>query len=367
MCGSGAGWPYAKEWVEMSGETRLWLWSALGLVLGWLLYLLAPVLTPFLFSALLAYLGDPIVDGLEARKFSRTLAVVTVFLVIILTLLLFLLLLIPLLEEQISSLLQQLPGYLEWFQHNILPWLRDELNLDMGLIDLDRLRSELLQYVDKVGGVAANLVYSITRSSTIVLSWLINLLLIPVVTFYLLRDWDILMARIRQLLPRRIEPLVAKLATESDEVLGAFLRGQFMVMLALGVIYSTGLAAIDLDFALLIGMMAGLLSFIPYLGFIVGIATASIAALMQFQDVIHLLLAIAVFGIGQVIEGTLLTPKLVGDRIGLHPVAVIFAVLAGGHLFGFFGVLLALPAAAIIMVLLRHTHDEYLKSVLYDD
>jgi predicted PurR-regulated permease PerM len=137
-------------------------------------------------------------------------------------------------------------------------------------------------------------------------------------------------------------------------------------MLALGTIYSLGLAVIGLDFALLIGMLAGLLSFIPYLGFIVGVISAGIASLLQFYDLIHLLLVIVVFGIGQLIESMLLTPKLVGDCIGLHPVAVIFAVLAGGHLFGFFGILLALPAAAVIMVLLRHTHDEYLRSVFYD-
>jgi predicted PurR-regulated permease PerM len=199
-----------------------------------------------------------------------------------------------------------------------------------------------------------------------VLNWLINLLLIPVVTFYLLRDWDILVARIQGLLPRRIEPVVVNLVKESNEVLGAFLRGQFLVMLALGTIYSLGLTVIGLDFALLIGMLAGLLSFIPYLGFIVGVISAGIASLLQFYDLIHLLLVIVVFGIGQLIESMLLTPKLVGDCIGLHPVAVIFAVLAGGHLFGFFGILLALPAAAVIMVLLRHTHDEYLRSMFYD-
>jgi predicted PurR-regulated permease PerM len=175
------------------------------------------------------------------------------------------------------------------------------------------------------------------------------------------------MAQLRNLLPRRIEPVIVGLARESDEVLGAFLRGQFVVMLALGGIYSLGLFIIGLDFSLLIGMLAGLVSFVPYLGLIVGIVVAGIAALIQFQEFWPLLPVIGVFGIGQLIEGMLLTPLLVGDRIGLHPVAVIFAVLVGGHLFGFFGVLLALPVAAIIMVLLRHTHDEYLNSVLYHD
>jgi predicted PurR-regulated permease PerM len=352
----------------VSDKIRPWLVGLVfSLIIGWLLYLLAPVLTPFLFSALLAYLGDPIVDRLEAWKFSRTMAVVTVFLTIILSLLILLLFLVPLLEGQVRHLIQRLPAYLDWFQAKALPWLRDGLGIDPGLIDLSKLRTELLQYVDKVGGLAAGLVYSITKSSTVVLSWLINLLLIPVVTFYLLRDWDILVARIQGLLPRRIEPIVVNLVKESNEVLGAFLRGQFLVMVALGTIYSLGLAVIGLDFASLIGMLAGLLSFIPYLGFIVGVTSAGIASLLQFYDLIHLLLVIVVFGIGQVIESMLLTPKLVGDCIGLHPVAVIFAMLAGGHLFGFFGILLALPAAAVIMVLLRHTHDEYLRSVFYEN
>jgi predicted PurR-regulated permease PerM len=248
-----------------------------------------------------------------------------------------------------------------------LPLLQTQLGVDPASFDLVNLKKELVNYVDKAGNLAAFLFSSITRSSAVLVGWLANLLLIPVVTFYLLRDWDILMARIRDLLPRWIEPMVVKLAQESDSVLGAFLRGQLLVMVALGFIYSLGLFMIGLDFALLIGMLAGLVSFVPYLGFIVGITVAGVAAIIQFYDVSHLLLVALVFGISQAIEGMLLTPLLVGDRIGLHPVAVIFAVLVGGHLFGFFGVLLALPVAAVIMVLLRHTHDEYLKSVFYHD
>ena len=158
---------------------------------------------------------------------------------------------------------------------------------------------------------------------------------------------------------------MSKLAQESDEVIGAFLRGQFIVMAALGVMYSIGLASIGLEFSLLIGMLAGLVSFVPYLGLIVGIFVASIAALLQFHSFLSLIPVMMVFGAGQLVSDFYLTPKLVGDRIGLHPVAVLFAVLAGGHLFGFFGILLALPVAAVIVVLLRHAQDEYFKSALY--
>jgi predicted PurR-regulated permease PerM len=194
---------------------------------------------------------------------------------------------------------------------------------------------------------------------------LMNLLLIPVVTFYLLRDWDILVAKIYDLLPRRIAPTTAKLAVEVNTVLSSFLRGQFYVMLALASIYSIGLMLVGLDLALLIGLMAGLVSFVPYLGATVGIVSACIAAVVQFHEVTPLISVAAVFLVGQVLEGTVLTPKLVGDKIGLHPVAVIFSVLAGGQLFGFLGILLALPIASIVMVFLRHVNELYRDSEFY--
>ncbi len=169
----------------------------------------------------------------------------------------------------------------------------------------------------------------------------------------------------KDLLPRDIQPVVSQLARDSDEMLGAFLRGQFLVMLALGVIYSIGLWLIGLKFALLIGLIAGLVSFVPYLGLIVGIGIAGLAILFQTGDAFQLFWVLLVFGSAQMVEGMLLTPLLVGERIGLHPVAVIFAVLAGGQLFGFFGVLLALPVAAVLAVILRHLHDSYKQSRIY--
>jgi predicted PurR-regulated permease PerM len=205
----------------------------------------------------------------------------------------------------------------------------------------------------------------VSHSGGVIAEWLMNLLLIPVVTFYLLRDWDGLVVKVHDLLPRRIAPTAAKLATEVDTVLAAFVRGQLYVMLALGCIYSIGLWMTGLDLALLIGMLAGLVSFVPYLGAIVGIVTACVAALVQFHDLIHLVPVAIVFIIGQSLEGMVLTPMLVGDKIGLHPVAVMFAVLAGGQLFGFLGILLALPVASVIMVLLRHVHELYRDSDFY--
>jgi len=349
--------------MERAFHTRFWL--IFTAVLVGLLYLLAPVLTPFLAAALLAYLGDPLIDRLEARKISRSWAVTLVFGAILLGLLLLLLLLIPLSAHQFKALVHKLPAYLDWFQTSVVPWLSDALGLDPTLFELNRLRDRLLAYAREIGDLATGLLESLRASSTVVFAWIANLVLVPVVTFYLLRDWDELVTWIRELLPRSIEPTVSELARESDGVIGAFLRGQFIVMAALGIMYSVGLAIIGLEFSLLIGMLAGLVSFVPYLGLIVGILAASIAALLQFHSFLSLIPVLIVFGVGQFISDFFLTPALVGDRIGLHPVAVMFAVLAGGHLFGFFGILLALPVAAVIAVMLRHAHDEYLNSRLY--
>jgi predicted PurR-regulated permease PerM len=341
-----------------------WFWLLSILVSGVLVYLLAPVLTPFIVAAILAYIGDPLVDRLESYKLPRTLAVVIVFIVLTLFAVIALLVLIPLLEHQFVVLGKKIPGYIDVIQTRFIPWINTHFDLGMQL-DMETLKTSLQAHWKEAGSIAKTMVGYITHSGALLAGWLANLVLIPVVTFYLLRDWDILVARIHELLPRKSEPVVSQLARSSDDVLGAFLRGQLLVMLALSAIYTIGLWFAGLDLALLIGMLAGLVSFVPYLGFIVGIVVAGIAALLQFHDAIHLVYIAIVFGIGQALEGMLLTPMLVGDRIGLHPVAVIFAVLAGGQLFGFVGVLLALPVAAVIAVILRYMHDRYKDSALY--
>lgn len=348
-------------------DSNKWLILAGVAVTSLLLYLLAPVLTPFLAAALLAYLGDPLVDRLEARKLPRTAAVVVVFVVILLVLACLPLVLIPLIEQQLSALIGKLPGYLDWMQTQLLPWLSKNFNVDSKAWDVGAVRGAVAEHWRQMGGLASGIVGTISQSGLTLVAWLANLVLIPVVTFYLLRDWDILVARVHDLLPRQNEATVVRLARESDEVLGAFLRGQLLVMVALGTIYSIGLWLAGLDLALLIGMVAGLVSFVPYLGFIVGIVLAGIATLMQYHDVMQLLPVLIVFGVGQACEGMLLTPLLVGDKIGLHPVAVIFAVMAGGQLFGFVGILLALPVAAVIVVLLRFAHERYTGSALYSE
>ncbi|OOZ41390.1 AI-2E family transporter [Solemya pervernicosa gill symbiont] len=343
-------------------------WMVIGGVAGagWLLYLLGPVLVPFMAGGLLAYLGDPLVDRLEAKRLSRTVSVTIVFAAILSVLMIVLFLLVPILGKQLGILIGNLPGYFEMLQGKMLPWLQ-QLGIEIEAIDPQLIFNAIRQHWGEGSDVIGQLIAGASQSGMALLALAANLLLIPVVTFYLLRDWDILVAHIHEMLPRRIEPRVTLLTLESDEVLGAFLRGQMLVMLALATIYTLGLWMVGLELALLIGVLAGLVSFVPYLGLIVGVVVAGVAALMQFQDVLPIVLVFVPFIVGQLLEGMVLTPKLVGDRIGLHPVAVIFAVLAGGQLFGFLGVLLALPVAAVIMVMVRHLHQEYLDSALYDE
>ncbi len=351
-------------------DSQKWLVLVITLLVFGLISLLTPVLLPFVISAILAYLGDPLVDRLEMIhiknwRLGRTLAVILVFLIIILSLIIVLLIIIPGLESQVSLFFGKLPNYIQWLNQTLLPWIQQALDMEIKPFHSRELVEVLKQHWQKAGGILGEVIGSVSQSSAVVAQWLMNIFLIPVITFYLLRDWDILVAEIHDLIPRRYVSTIVKLARDSDRVLAAFFRGQFYVMLALGVIYSIGLAMTGLELALLIGIVSGMISFVPYLGAITGIVLACLAAIVQFQDVIYLIPVMAVFAVGQALESTVLTPVLVGDQVGLHPVAVIFAILAGGQLFGFMGVLLALPVAAVIMVILRHIHELYRDSDFY--
>lgn len=342
-------------------------WFVTGVSLAALagFYWLSPVLGPFLLAFLIAYMVDPLVDKLETRKLSRTQAVAVVFAVTLFVLTLLPLLLIPLIQSQIALLARKIPQYFDWAQNTILPWLERHFGLDPSLFGFAQIKTALTEHWEQVGGVASAVLSTLSSSGFAIIGVVANILLIPVVTFYVLRDWDTMLARLRELVPRTVEPTVVRLAREGDDVLGAFMRGQLMVMASLGVVYALGLWLVGIDLAILIGFGAGLVSFVPYLGFIVGFLVAGVAAALQFHDVWHVLLVGVVFGIGQLLESFWLTPTLVGDRVGLHPVLVIFSVMLGGYLFGFFGVLLALPIAAVIMVLLRYAHQRYVESELY--
>lgn len=351
---------------EIARFLRRLQWAAVIVGACWLLWLLAPVLTPFAIAALLGWLGDPIVDRLEARGKSRHASVAVVFIVMSLLLLVVMLLVVPALQRQIVTLVESIPHYRDWVMGTAVPWIETRTGFQLhAWLDLDNLVQLARSHWERAGGFAATMLGYLSRSGFALIGLLANVVLLPVLTFFFLRDWDVLVERAASLVPRAHLPIVARLAKESSDVLGAFLRGQFLVMVILGVMYGVGLWGVGLDLGILIGVTAGLLTFVPYLGPTSGIVLGLVAALVQYGDWQHMAGVLVVFGIGQIIESYVLTPKLVGDRIGLHPMAVIFAVLAGGQLFGFLGMLLALPVAAVTNVLLRYAQERYRASRLY--
>jgi predicted PurR-regulated permease PerM len=333
--------------------------------LALLFYLLQPILLPFVLGTLIGYLGDPLVDRVEARGGSRTFGVILVFFAFTGLLALTLVIAVPMLLHQLDAFIASVPKIYGWLRDVGLPWLQSQTSFAMArLPEIDWSR-ELLSNWKPLSQATAATVMRITGSGMSIVLGVANAILVPVVAFYLMRDWDLIAARLLELLPRDWQPGTGQMIREADEVVGAFLRGQFVVMCALAAMYSLGLWVIGVQLALLLGLLAGLASIVPYLGSIVGITASLIAAYLQFQDWVPLLWVCLVFGIGQTIEGMVLTPVLVGDRIGLHPVAVIFALMAGGQLAGFVGVVVALPVAAVIMVFLRHAVHHYRKSDLY--
>lgn len=340
-----------------------WPWLAALAGFSIFCWLLAPILTPFVLGAGLAYIGDPIVDRMQRWGLSRTVGVCVVFFAITLAVVAGVLLLLPMLQNQLATLLANIPTWLAWLQGQA-PRFGIVLPADAKL-DAAGFQKLVAAHWSEAGGVLKEVWRHVSASGGALLTAIANLLLVPVVTFYLLRDWDNLVAWIRGVIPPRSLPRVGEMAQETDEVLGAFIRGQLTVMAALTVYYWVALWAVGLELALLVGLIVGLIAFVPYLGAIVGVLTAVIAMLVQTQELLPFIWLAVVFGVGQVLESNVLTPLLIGDKIGLHPVAVIFAVMAGGQLFGFVGVMLALPVAAILAVLLRHAMREWLGSRMY--
>ncbi|MFV0476421.1 MAG: AI-2E family transporter [Parahaliea sp.] len=343
-----------------------WPWFfGVMLVFFVIFYALQPILLPFVLGALMGYLGDPLVDRLEERGYSRTIGVVLVFVLFSALMTLGLLIAIPALVHQLDALVRKLPDIYQWITGTALPWLQAKLDLPATHLPEIDWTAQLAQNWESLSKAIAKTLRNLTGSGAGMLGWLFNLALVPVVAFYLMRDWDIMMAKLLGMMPRAWQDNTAAMVREADEVLGAFIRGQLLVMLCLGIIYSLGLWMVGVQLALVLGLMAGLASIVPYLGFIVGIASSLIVAYFQFHDINMLLLVALVFGVGQVLESIVLTPILVGDRIGLHPVAVIFALMAGGQIAGFVGVLVALPVSAVVMVFVRHAVAYYRASDLY--
>jgi predicted PurR-regulated permease PerM len=335
--------PLASRWLT---------YLAIGGAGAYLLYLLSPILTPFLLAAAIAYLFDPLVDRLQARRLSRTAGTVAVLFGLVLAFVLLALILAPLVQAETRLLMQQIPKVVEWGSQTLLPWLTNTFGIDL-MQDQELILAWLKTHVSELSQLTRYLP-KLTDGGLAVLGFITNLLLVPVVLFYMLRDWDRMMAHIADWIPDPLKPKTIAIVKEIDRVLSEFVRGQILVILVMSVFYSAALWFAGLDYALAVGLITGILVFVPYLGVVVGVLLGTLAGLSQFGTLAGLLPIWGVFAAGQLLEGMAVTPWLVGERIGLHPVAVIFALMAFGQLFGFVGILVAIPAAAASLVALRH-------------
>ena len=338
-----------------------WLALAFLLVTGGLVTLLGPILTPFLAGALLAYIFDPLVDRLEARGLSRTSGTVAVIVLAGLALFALFLVALPLFQGQFAELSERIPTALDLLQTRFLPWLQASFGIAVDF-NLETLKAWL---TEKAAQNGAAWLPTLQSGALAVVGILANLLLIPVVMFYLLKDWDVMVERVATLTPRAWKDAVTRVAQAMDAVVGEFLRGQLAVMATLSIYYAVALWAAGLDYALPIGILTGVLSFVPFLGFGLGMILALLVALLQFSDWTGVAWVAGIYLAGQALESYVITPRLVGERVGLHPVAVIFALAAFGQLFGFVGVLLAVPLAAVLLVALRELRGVYLASAFY--
>ncbi len=350
-----------------STQKRALAWAAIASIAVLALWLLGPVLTPFVVAAVLAYALTPLVNRLDRMgrgRMPRVLAVVLVEVLFVVALLSLVLLIVPIMAKEIPLMREQLPLLADKFNDWLSPLLAQygvKVSLDVASIKAFVLKYLNANFEDAFG----SLMSSLKLGGSVALTLIGNGVLIPVALFYLLMDWERFVGRLVALVPLRLRSGYDSFTTEADSVLGQYLRGQMLVMLAMAVFYAVGLALFGLDLALPIGVFTGLAMFVPYLGFGVGLILAVLAGALQFASLKALVMVAVVYGLGQILESLVLTPRLVGQRIGLHPLAVIFALLAFGQVFGFVGVLVALPASAVLLVAIRRLQAGYITSKLY--
>lgn len=333
----------------------------------WVLYLLKPVVIPFVGAFFIAYLFSGLVSKL-ARFMPRWLAISNVFIGIGLVLTWATWFVVPLVWKQLIYARDSIPTAIRWVNNAFLPWASETFNVDHMQLDTDQISKVVMDYVQTNYSVDSvqSMIMPLLQSGLNFIQIGGTVVLMPIIAFYFLLDWNRMLDRMRALIPPRYETKTLEITHDCHSVLGAFVKGQFLVMVLLGIIYAVGLQLIGLEVGLIIGMIAGLASIIPYLGFAVGIVSAVVASFLQFGfEWTHMALVLGVFMIGQVVEGYILQPFLLGDKIGLSPVAVVFAVLAGAQLAGFLGMLIALPVAAVLVVLLRHIRESYESSEFY--
>ena len=348
-------------------QKRAAAWCLIAALVLLALWLLGPVLTPFVVAAVLAYALTPLVNRLDDMgrgRLPRVVAVILVELLFILLALSLVLMIVPIVAKEIPLMREQVPLVFDKLNAGLTPWLAQlgiKASLDVGSLKAVALKYLNANYEDMFGSVLS----SLRLGGSVALAILGNAVLIPVALFYLLMDWDRFVARLLELVPLPMRSAFDSFTSEADSVLGQYLRGQLLVMLIMAAFYATGLALFGLDLALPIGIFTGLAMFIPYIGFGIGLILAILAGLLQFASIKAIVMVAVVYGIGQMVESLYFTPRLVGERIGLHPLAVIFALLAFGQVFGFVGVLIALPASAVLLVAIRRIKERYITSRLY--
>lgn len=343
-----------------------YMWVVIFALFFGALYVLRSVLMPFVAGILLAYLLNPLVDRLEKLKISRTWGTVLVCVLVMLIMIPALLLLAEMIENQVSLLVKATPKYLALMMEKIRPALA-LLSEKFPEFQSGNLEAMVKANLGNGLKMAGKVLSGVISNGFALINLLSLVLVMPVVAFYMLRDWETFVKKIEGLLPKKSKKGIQESLKEMDKIIAGFIRGQVSVCLLLGLFYSVGLRLVGLELGLLVGFIAGVISFIPYVGTITGFVLGIVLAFAQFGDVTHVLYVVAVFAVGQFLEGNFLTPKLVGDSVGLHPVWVMFALLAGGALLGFLGLLLAVPTAAIIGVLVRHAVKRYKLSSLYLD
>lgn len=348
----------------MTRQEQFRNWAIGAVVFFGLLYLFGGVLTPFVAGMAVAYFLDPLADRLERAGLSRLQATAVITGVFVIVLVAFVLLLFPIVQNQVLTLATQAPAYLGALLDRLQPIVA-EIRAQLPADKVDELGNLATSHATDALRWFGDALRNVVSGGLAVFGVLSTLFITPIVAFYMLRDWDRMLAMIDVWLPRHHRDEIRQAVREIDETLAGFIRGQASVCLVLGAFYAIGLSLVGLDVGVLVGIGAGLISFIPYLGSITGFVVSIGLALAQFTEFTDIALVGAVFLVGQAIEGNYLTPKLVGERVKLHPVIVIFALLAGGALFGFVGVLLAVPVAAVIGVLARIALKRYLRSPMY--
>lgn len=346
-------------------DQQKWWWLALGALFLLILYYLSPILTPFALAGILAYVCVPLVTNLS-RHMPRVLAVIIVMLLVAAIFTVLLLIVLPLFIREIVTLVRAMPGWFEHLNTTVAPWINQRLDLNLRL-DAASIRDAVTEALQSQEDIGARLLSALRLGGMGLLGLFANLILVPVVMFFLLRDWHLFVSRFDMLIPRAWYANVTAFVREADHALGQYLHGQVVVLLIMSVYYTTGLWLAGLDFFFPIGVVTGMLTFVPYVGAVVGFVLATLSALMQFDNLWHIGWIWAVFFLGQTVEGNFITPKFVGGAIGLHPVVVIFALLAFGQLFGFTGLLIALPASAVLLVGLRTLRRKYETSRFYND